>query len=208
MLIHAHLKKTPYRVQIGFSLIEVLVSIVILSLGLLGLAGLFNYSISSSKNANSRMAAALLVADFAEMVRANPDGFDPNIATSKYDRLIPSFNPNDSSFIDLRTDVCTFPNCSNSTVATSSLAKNDMDRFRNRVRTSLPAGDMQATRVGNTNQIDVWIVWAEGKGTNSNEPEINNPDPEANSDNCPTSISLQNPPPNPYPRCLYTRVAL
>ena len=52
----------------------------------------------------------------------------------------------------------------------------------------LPAGDFQAARVG--------------KGGDAAN------DTETSSDNCPVSISNQSPRPDPYPRCLFTRVAL
>ena len=66
----------------------------------------------------------------------------------------------------------------------------------------LPAGDFQATRVAGSNQIDIWIVWAESKDSDKDA------DKEKQSDNCPVSISNQDPAPVPYPRCLFTRVAL
>ena len=42
-----------------------------------------------------------------------------------------------------------------------------MAMFRNRVKASLPAGDFEVQRVLGTNQFDIWIVWAEGKGGDS-----------------------------------------
>jgi type IV pilus assembly protein PilV len=186
------------RKQQGFSLIEVLVSMVLLSFGLLGMAGLFNYAISSNKNASSRMAASILAADFAELVRANPDGF----ALGSYNRVIAAYSPTASTVDNLPTSLCSYPNCTSSNAATTGLAFLDVAMFRNRVKASLPAGDFEAQRVGASNQFDIWIVWAEGKGGNAAN------DTEKKSDNCPTSVSQQAPAPDPYPRCLFTRVAL
>lgn len=195
------LKRTSNRrinIQAGFSLIEVLISIILLAFGMLGMAGLFNYSVSANSNASYRMAAALLASDYAELVRANPD----SLQTNTYNKQIASFDPTDSAVKTLASNLCTYPLCKSSANATVSTESLDIALFRNRVKAMLPAGDFQAARVVGTNQIDIWIVWAEGKGGDSGN------DNETRSDNCPISISNQVPAPDPYPRCLFTRVAL
>ena len=58
----------------GFSLIEVLVSLLILGFGLLGLGGLQVASMKSTTNAHSRTVANMLVAELADRMRANPVG--------------------------------------------------------------------------------------------------------------------------------------
>ncbi len=57
--------------QRGLSLIEVLVAVVIISLGLLGMAGLQASSLRGSQSAVYRAQAAQLAADMAERMRAN-----------------------------------------------------------------------------------------------------------------------------------------
>ncbi|WP_432723129.1 type IV pilus modification protein PilV [Jeongeupia wiesaeckerbachi] len=59
------------RLQYGISLIEVMVSLVILALGLLGLAGLHSRSMIMSQSAYYRGIAADLSADLADRIRAN-----------------------------------------------------------------------------------------------------------------------------------------
>ena len=56
----------------GFSLIEVLVSILIVSIGLLGVAGLFSSGIKSTDSAYVRSQAVLLAYGLADRIRANP----------------------------------------------------------------------------------------------------------------------------------------
>ena len=56
----------------GFSLIEVLVSILVVSIGLLGVAGLFSNGIKSTDSAYVRSQAVLLAYDLADRIRANP----------------------------------------------------------------------------------------------------------------------------------------
>ena len=56
----------------GFTLIEVLVALVLLSLGLLGAGGMLLGSLRSHADALHEMAAAQLVRDMADRIRANP----------------------------------------------------------------------------------------------------------------------------------------
>jgi type IV pilus assembly protein PilV len=58
----------------GFTLLEVLVAIVVLSLGLLGAAALVLSSIKNSHNAYLRSQASFLADTMAERMRANPLG--------------------------------------------------------------------------------------------------------------------------------------
>jgi type IV pilus assembly protein PilV len=178
----------------GGSLIEVLVSLVLVAFGFLGLGGLFNYSISANKNASSRLVATLLAQDYAEMVRANPDGFLANA----YDRALGTFDPAAKSVTALdTTKTCSFGNCNTAT----KLAQNDQELFKQRLKATLTAGSYQAAKIAtaNTYTLDIWIVWVEGQNVTS-----------ANSSNdvCPTSLTTAAPAPDPYPRCLYVRVAL
>lgn len=55
----------------GFSLIEALVALVVLSVGLLGIAALYVTSVSSGRTATLRSQAVLLAADLADRIRAN-----------------------------------------------------------------------------------------------------------------------------------------
>ncbi|HSX59410.1 MAG TPA: type IV pilus modification protein PilV [Tahibacter sp.] len=55
----------------GFSLLEVLVSMIILSIGLLGLAALQAFSIKANQSANYRTQATALAYDLLDRMRAN-----------------------------------------------------------------------------------------------------------------------------------------
>ncbi len=67
MLISKH----PFRKETGATLIEVLVAMVVLAIGLLGLAGLQATSIQSNHSAYYRSQATLLASDLADRMRAN-----------------------------------------------------------------------------------------------------------------------------------------
>jgi len=58
----------------GFTLIEVLVTIVVVSIGLLGLAGLQISGLRANVSSEARSKATLLASDIIERMRANPLG--------------------------------------------------------------------------------------------------------------------------------------
>ena len=59
--------------QSGFSLIEVLVSIVVLSFGLLGMVGMQAAALQANREARLQSSAVVLARELAEMVRGNKD---------------------------------------------------------------------------------------------------------------------------------------
>jgi len=66
--------KSIFR-QRGFNLVEVLIAVLVLSAGLLGLAGLQIAGMKSSHSAYLRSQAAFAVYDLLERMRANPSDF-------------------------------------------------------------------------------------------------------------------------------------
>jgi type IV pilus assembly protein PilV len=71
---------TSRQASTGFSLVEVLVSIVVLSVGLLGAIGMLLTAVRTGKEAATVAAAVNLVRDLSEKVRMNPGvaaGNDP-----------------------------------------------------------------------------------------------------------------------------------
>ena len=66
----------------GFTLIEVLISVLILSLGLLGVAAMQSRSLGSSHTASLRSQAILAAGDIADRMRANRVAADPTAASN------------------------------------------------------------------------------------------------------------------------------
>ena len=60
------------KVQSGFSLIEILISLIVLSIGLLGLGGLHLTSLQSTNNAHFRTVASIAATELADRMRLNP----------------------------------------------------------------------------------------------------------------------------------------
>jgi type IV pilus assembly protein PilV len=58
--------------QKGFSLVEVLITLVIMSVGMLGIAGLYVQSMQAGRTSMFRHHAVTLASDVADRIRANP----------------------------------------------------------------------------------------------------------------------------------------
>jgi type IV pilus assembly protein PilV len=56
----------------GFSLVEVLIALIIMSVGMLGIAGLYVHSMQAGRTSVLRHHAVLLAGDIADRIRANP----------------------------------------------------------------------------------------------------------------------------------------
>ncbi len=64
--------ETRRRRQTGFSLVEVLITLVIMSVGMLGIAGLYVQSMQAGRTSMFRHHAVTLAGDVADRIRANP----------------------------------------------------------------------------------------------------------------------------------------
>jgi len=84
------------RHQSGFTLLEILITIVIMSLGLLGLAGLQALSLRNNQIAYYRGVAAQQAYDMADRIRANQAG----VAAGNYDDLDNSTPADEACFSD------------------------------------------------------------------------------------------------------------
>lgn len=56
----------------GFSLVEVLIALVIMSVGMLGIAGLYVHTMQAGRTSLFRHNAVTLASDVADRIRANP----------------------------------------------------------------------------------------------------------------------------------------
>ena len=65
-------QKLQIRKVDGFTLVEVLIALVILSVGMLGIAGLYVHSMQAGRTSVFRHHAVTLAGDIADRIRANP----------------------------------------------------------------------------------------------------------------------------------------
>ena len=69
--------KKPFRTRrrmAGVSMVEALVAVVIISVGMLGIAGMYLASLQAGRSANLRVQALNLTTDLADRIRANRSG--------------------------------------------------------------------------------------------------------------------------------------
>jgi type IV pilus assembly protein PilV len=107
----------------GFTLVEVMVAVLILSLGLLGVAGLQTFSLRSNRAAFYRSQATSAAYDIIDRMRANPQG----VAAGNYDAVDSSQLPGD-------------PNCISSGCSASQLADYDVLDWSDNSLSLLPDG--------------------------------------------------------------------
>lgn len=65
-------RNKPDRKDAGFTLVEVLIALIILSIGMLGIAGLYVHSMQAGRTSLFRHNAVTLAGDVADRIRANP----------------------------------------------------------------------------------------------------------------------------------------
>ncbi len=111
----------------GMTLIEVMVALVILSVGLLGLAGLQIHGLRGTSGANSRVQAVFIITDMAERMHANTTEVNTNLA---YAAVALNANACGNAPTDCNTGACT----------TAQLAAHDNFEICRSMTDNLPPG--------------------------------------------------------------------
>lgn len=92
----------------GFTLIEVLITVVILSIGLLGMAGIQIQGLRGTTNSTVRSQATILANDIAERIRMNIDGMTITNNPFNDDYTNVSISREGDQAIDCATEQVTF----------------------------------------------------------------------------------------------------
>lgn len=134
----------------GFTLIEVMVALVILAVGLLGMASLMARSQKSNESAYSRSQATLMAYDFVERMRTNL--VDPADTTKNYKVLYVTDTSSNASTANTSSyALSSLPNCSTPTgtlpTGGASRATYDIAAWCSALKTSLPSVDSGNTKV-------------------------------------------------------------
>lgn len=82
------LNARPCPAQRGFSLIEVLVALLVLAIGVLGMAALMSNSVRNNQSAFFRTQALVLATEMADRIRSNPDADYINTAAADSDDCV------------------------------------------------------------------------------------------------------------------------
>lgn len=118
--------------QIGFSLIEVLISIIILSFGLLGMVGLQAAALQSNREARLQSVGMAQATELAEIMRGNKDVALLTTGNPYLGEFANPLTPTTTSYC-LNVALLTTPCASTSTIANAQ-----MTEWLGRVATDLP----------------------------------------------------------------------
>jgi len=152
----------PGRSQRGDTMIEVLVTIIIIAIGVLGAAALQVTTLKNLSSSNSASIAAIVVEDFSERMRANP-------TAALAGNYVHSAAP------DLP-----YPNCVLDACSMADLATYDMGTWWEQLTSTLPSGSGEVTRIGVTNRFILTVRWDEDRSgsTGRNCPALSTADLE------------------------------
>jgi type IV pilus assembly protein PilV len=130
--------RTRQAAQRGFTMIEVLVAVLVLSIGLIGLASLQGVSLQFNNSAYLRSQATNLAYDMADRVRANRraalNGAEYNLAVGV------------------------------ATPAPGTLADTDLSEWRTALQNSLPAGTGGVEVPAGTENLTIVVCWDDSRG--------------------------------------------
>ena len=141
----------------GFTLVEVLVSMLILALGLLGLAGLQSSGLRNNVSAYNRSQATILAYDMADRMRANVAN-SGGFSSSKYITATNNEIENQADCLTVST-----------TCSTTDMALQDLFEWHRDISAILPAGT--GTISQSSNVYTIAVTWDDDRDGNSN----NNP---------------------------------
>lgn len=134
---------TTGKSQFGFSMVEVLVAIVVLSFGLLGLAGLQADGLRSNNDAYIKSQATLLAYDMLDRMRANMQGVENGF----YDNLFSS-TPSD-------------PGCVSSGCTIQQMSQHDAYEWSQKIAELLPGGQGLVSGSGSGSIFTITVMWDE-----------------------------------------------
>lgn len=107
----------------GFSLIEVLIALIVMSVGMLGIAGLYVHTMQAGRTSLFRHNAVTLAGDVADRIRANP------LAGAAYVDTGPVTTP-------------PAPSCVGADCSPAEMAAHDMYLWDEQAANTLPEGDV------------------------------------------------------------------
>ena len=126
----------------GFTLIEVMVSLVVLSVGLLGIGKLVLFSARANDSAYLRGQATAMAYEILDNMRANrataiQHGYDSTLTT-----------------VPASPGSCIASSCSNTTLATY-----DLYQWKTRLAASLPSGEGAVVTAGTPSTATITVQW-------------------------------------------------
>lgn len=152
-----HRSRIPVRLG-GFSLIEVLISILILAFGVLAMGGLQLASLRSNQMSGYTSTAATLAKDYSELMRSNASV--SNVVTATANPYLFD-SSNSGSYAATPTKDCKANVCTGAEIATLHVAD-----WAARVKAQLPEGRAVVCRDSTPRNADGTFDWScDGVGT-------------------------------------------
>lgn len=128
------------RQQQGATLIEVLVTLLVFSVGLLGMAGLQSMSLKANHSAYYRSQATFLAYDIGERMRSNRE-----------------------SALDGDYSSADFPDSEADHEVTGNIVQRDLAEWRNQLASTLPQGTGKVSVVDR--MVTIEVRWDDSRGT-------------------------------------------
>ena len=139
------------RQQRGDTMIEVLVTIIIIAVGVLGAAALQVTTLKNLSSSHSASTAAIIAEDFSERMRANPTA-----------ALAGDYIHNAA--------VTVYPDCAADSCNPAQMASYDIGTWWIQLQAVLPAGTAEVTQIAGTTTFQLTVRWDDDRsgstGTN------------------------------------------
>ena len=136
----------------GFTLLEVLIAVIVLSVGLLGIAGLQAFGQRSNHSAYLRSQATALAYDMIDRMRANTAG----VLSGSYDAIDTTAGPYSN------------PGCNSATCSSTQMAQYDMYDWQQELDTQLPTGNGTVVGAGIGSEFTITVMWDDDRNDSGN----------------------------------------
>lgn len=185
----------------GISLIEVLVAILVVSFGVLAMAGLLGNAARYGKTSEYRSVATLLASDIGDRMRANM----PALATNPPPGTNP---PGSSTAYDITNkwvvdgDPPPLPRACDTNCTPAQMAELDKAEWQRAVHFALPSGMGYLIYNPTERSADVWVAWLDPTASRDEVKFDEGPE----SKECPPDFKVGKE--EDRPRCLFFRIGL
>ena len=159
--------------QHGSSLIEALVALLVLALGILGMAGIQTRTLTDARLTNARAAAIRMSNDIQERMKLNVE--------------VQSINPN-PYIVGFGVAAAPPVNCNAAACTTAQLAAFDISQWKATLGTTLPGGDARIfVSPDDRRQFGVLVSWTDNQSAAAGATNVFDVTTNVNGTNCPAN---------------------